>query len=106
MVQKAAHFKWRLVTMACFELALMFVLLRATARAWGFGTFSSFAHPWQNIQDDLLIFIFSALIIVGCVPIIIRGSLAQRIKVLILILLPAYAIVTFLFWVLRLVGNV
>jgi hypothetical protein len=94
-------FGWRFGVVACSNVALLLAFIPALASARASHTFSWFAHPWQDIRQDIFIFAFAAVAVVAAIPVLTRGSMVQRVSVLALLLLPAYAVITFLIWSLR-----
>lgn len=98
---QSRSFSWRLGAVACSNLALLLVLIPALASARVTHTFSWFAHPWQDIRRDIFIFAFAVVAVVDAIPVLARGSIGQRISILALLVVPAYAVITFLIWSLR-----
>src|SRR5262245_5932087 len=91
-------FRWRLGVVACSDLALFFALIPALATARVSHTFSWFAHPWQDITQDALIFTFVVIAIVVAIPVLARGTFVQRISAVALLVFPAYTLSRFLIW--------
>ncbi|HEX5220823.1 MAG TPA: hypothetical protein VFZ59_14740 [Verrucomicrobiae bacterium] len=83
------------------DLALFFALIPALATARVSHTFSWFAHPWQDVSQDMLIFTFAVFAVVVAIPVLARGTAGQRISAVALLVFPAYTLSTFLIWSLR-----
>ena len=84
----------------CFVVVgLLYV--RALAGAGVFGTYSSFAHPWRSIPADILLFGFSAVLLVILSVFLQSGSRAQRLGAVALAALPAWVFGHFIVWLLR-----
>jgi len=89
------------VVLCCAVLAVA-LYLPAEAKAVAFHDFyDSFIHPWGN---TILTLIILALCVTSCVTVVavLRcGSILQRIGVVFVLLLPAFIVGRFLFWIVQ-----
>src|SRR4051812_21430831 len=98
---QSQSFRWRLGAAACSDLALLLVFIPALASAHSPNGFSGIAYPWQDVRRDILIFIFATVAVVAAIPILVRGSIVQRIFSVVLLFVPASAVIMFVLWSLK-----
>ena len=101
MLLQPTELKSRLSVSFVCVVTLAFLFVRATAFGHAFGTFGSFAHPWQDSTVDVLIFSLAAVSFVCLVPLIWRGRRIQRLAAVFLLLLPICVFSDFIFWLFR-----
>src|SRR3954463_8061053 len=82
-------------------IALGFLYVQALAGAAIFGTYSSFVHPWDKIDRDILIFALCGACFVLLAEFRRSGSRLQRVAAVLLAALPVLVIARFIFWLLR-----
>lgn len=91
----------RLATACGCFVVVGLLYIRALAGAGVFGTYSSFAHPWRSIPADILLFGFSAVLLVILGVFLRNGSHTQRLGAILLGALPMWVFGHFILWLLR-----
>ena len=82
----------------CCCPVLAFLYVRALSRGFVFGTYSSFAHPWDHIPLDLFIFVLCAAILVILRPFLRLGSRWERGCAGVAVALPLWVLGNFVLW--------
>ena len=77
---------------------LGFLYVRALSRAFVFGTYGSYAHPWRDIPSDLLIFALCVAILIILSPFLRFGSRWQRFYACVAAALPLWVLGNFVLW--------
>src|ERR1043166_2665259 len=101
MVASAKESRVRLPPAFVCSIALGFFYVPAPAGAAAFGTYSSFAHPWANIDRDILIFALCGACLVLLTGFRRSGSKLQRTAAVLLAALPLLVIAHFILWLLK-----
>ena len=84
----------------CCAIVAVLLYLHAEAKATGFHDFyRHFIHPWESTSATLLTLVVCVVSIVVAGPAFRYGSMFQRVGMGFILLLPAFIIAGFLFWI-------
>lgn len=92
----------RVVLILCCTILAAVLYVRAEAKATLFHDYEDrFVHPWGSIGQTVIILALCGTSGVAAAPVFRRGSRLQRVGVALLLLLAAFIVARFLFWVMR-----